>query len=135
MSTKIKGNYNDNLRCSLQHVDSKEEIYTDAPKDNNGRGESFSPTDLLAAGLGSCMITIIAIRANARKINIGNPTFHVEKHMKSNPREIERLSVDISFTETISMKDREYLEGEAKKCPVALSLNPNIKQEINFKYG
>ena len=135
MPTKILGKYNDNLRCLLEHEGSGQELITDAPKDNNGKGESYSPTDLLAAGLGSCMLTIIAIRARKRKIEIGQPTFRVLKTMKSSPREISLLEVEITFNLDMNDEDKNYLEHEARNCPVALSLNKDIQQEIKFVYA
>ena len=134
MATEIKGQYKDNYRCSLTHTQSSTNINTDAPKDNNGKGENFSPTDLLAAGLGSCMVTIIAIRAKTNNISIGKPTFHIRKHMQSSPRKIKRLEVEIVFSEKLSQENRDYLEQEAKQCPVALSISETIEQVISFKY-
>ena len=134
MGVKIKGQYENNFSCSLIH-DSGEKIYTDAPKDNNGNGKAFSPTDLVAAALASCIMTIIAIRANAKKISIGQPTFTIEKIMKTSPRMIQEIKIEFTFSVPLTNNDKEYLEREAKKCPVALSLNPEINQKVEFKYG
>jgi putative redox protein len=134
MGVKIKGKYENNFSCSLVH-DSGEEVYTDAPKDNNGNGQAFSPTDLVAAALASCMMTIIAIRANGKNISIGKPTFSVEKIMKTSPRMIQEIKIEISFSVPLTYNDQTYLESEARKCPVALSLNPEINQNVEFKYG
>ena len=134
MGVKIKGQYESNFSCSLVH-ESGEKVYTDAPKDNNGNGQAFSPTDLVAAALASCMMTIIAIRANSKNISIGQPTFLIEKIMKASPRMIQEIKIEFTFSVPLTINDKEYLEREAKKCPVALSLNPEINQKVEFKYG
>lgn len=133
MST-INGSYLGNLRCELDHP-SGSQINTDAPKDNRGEGKFFSPTDLLASALGSCMLTIIGIRARDKQIEIGKPDFEIEKIMSSNPRKVSKIVVNIRFKEEIREADRSYLETEAKACPVALSINPSIEQEIIFEYA
>ena len=135
MSTPtINGKYMGELRCDIKHNNSGQHITTDAPKDNNGKGEAFSPTDLVAAALGTCMITIIGIRAKSKGLDIGKPEFSIYKHMQSYPRKIDHLTVEIIFKVKIEPDDRNYLENEAKKCPVALSLNDSIEQDIRFKY-
>lgn len=131
---KYKGTYQDNLRCKLEHLESGSIINTDAPKDNHGKGEMFSPTDLLASALGSCMVTIIAIRANAKKINLGAVDFDIEKVMQSSPRKISEIKLTIKMNKTLTLKDREYLEKEGLNCPVALSLHPELKQQVSFEY-
>lgn len=135
MATEIKGNYCGKLRCKLEHKGSGSIIYTDAPIDNHGKGENFSPTDLVAAGLGSCMLTIIGIRAQSKSIEIGTPFFTVKKSMRSNPRAINKLEVEICFDVAIEKGNRDYLEKEAKNCPVALSLSKELVQEVSFKYA
>lgn len=132
--TRIQGKYNGNLRCELSHP-SDSIIKTDAPKDNRGEGKFFSPTDLLAASLGSCIITIIGIRARDKGIEIGEPRFEVIKKMSSNPRKVAILEVNITFDVEIATEDRTYLEEEGKNCPVALSLSENIEQRIRFSYS
>ena len=132
--TQINGKYNGNLRCELSHP-SNSIIRTDAPKDNQGEGMFFSPSDLLAASLVSCMITIIGIRARDKEIEIGEPEFSVIKKMASNPRKMARLEVKIRFQVEINAKDREYLEYEGKNCPVALSLSDSIDQRVSFEYA
>ena len=134
MSVKIKGKFVGDLRCTLEHAPSSNSINTDAPIDNQGKGETFSPTDLMAAALGSCMLTIIAIRAKTKKIEIKRPTFFIEKHMNAAPRKISLIQVTIELNKEIAEIDREYLEQEARKCPVALSLNKDLTQEVTFKY-
>ena len=130
----IDGKYVGELRCMLTHNNSGQQITTDAPLDNNGRGETFSPTDLVAAALGSCMLTIIGIRAKSKNINIGEPKISILKIMQSSPRKIDVIKIEISFNSQINLNYRKYLEDEAKKCPVALSLNDSIQQDISFKY-
>jgi uncharacterized OsmC-like protein len=132
--TFISGIYQGQLRCQLLHEQSKSEIVTDAPTDNHGKGEAFSPTDLLAAALGSCLITVMAIRARTKKVDIGKPTFSIRKVMRPQPRKISRIEIDIKLPGTIKEEDRNYLESQALKCPVALSLDPAIEQRINFEY-
>lgn len=132
--TFIKGQYQGNLRCELSHP-SDTIIQTDAPKDNRGEGKYFSPTDLLAASLVSCMLTILAIRARDRSIEIGKPKFEVEKIMGSNPRRISGLKIKINFFVEVSLNDRSYLENEARNCPVALSISDSIDQQISFEYA
>lgn len=133
-SPTINGNYAGELRCRLTHNNSGQQITTDAPKDNNGKGEAFSPTDLVAAALGTCMLTIIGIRAKSRKIEIGEPSISILKIMQSSPRKIDVVKVEITFDTELELSDRNYIEEEAKKCPVALSLNDSIKQELSFIY-
>ncbi|MEQ8625584.1 MAG: OsmC family protein [Vicingaceae bacterium] len=130
----IIGGYEGELRCKLTHKNSSQQITTDAPKDNNGKGEAFSPTDLVAAALGSCMLTIIGIRANSRKLDIGEPRISILKSMQASPRKIDAIKIEIEFDVQLELDDRKFLESEARKCPVALSLSESIKQEINFKY-
>jgi uncharacterized OsmC-like protein len=131
---RIQGKYLDNLRCEMEHPSSTV-ILTDAPKDNRGEGKFYSPTDLVAAALGSCMLTIIGIRARDKGIRIGKPEFEIIKHMRSNPRRIGKLVVNIRFQEAIEQADRDYLEKEAKNCPVALSISESIQQVITFQYA
>lgn len=131
---RIKGKYLDDLRCEMEHPSSTT-ILTDAPKDNRGEGKFYSPTDLVAAALGSCMLTIIGIRARDKGINIGKPSFEIAKHMQSDPRKISKIEVDIRFNVSINKADREYLENEARNCPVALSLSESTRQEISFQYA
>lgn len=131
--TTINGQYKGDLRCFIKH-ESSSIIETDAPKDNQGKGELFSPTDLLAASLASCMVTIIAIRAKNKTIEIGIPTFHVIKTMNSIPRKVKQLKIEIHLPSTLKSTDRNYLESEAKNCPVALSLSKDLEQVVSFIY-
>lgn len=133
MGVKIKGKYAGELRYILTHQ-TGEKIQTDAPLDNHGKGEAFSPTDLVAAALGSCMLTIIAIRAETKSIKIGNPSFSVLKEMNTTPRRIKEIQVEISLPKELNNAEKNYLETEARKCPVALSINSKIEQNITFTY-
>jgi uncharacterized OsmC-like protein len=134
MATIINGNYLGELRCNMIHEESESQIMTDAPKDNKGKGERFSPTDLLAAALGSCMVTILAIRANSKNIDLGLPEFKSVKNMQANPRRIKQIDLTINLNKNISKEDRSYLENEAINCPVALSLSSKVIQNITFNY-
>lgn len=132
--TTILGEYKGNLRTELTHKSSNTKLITDAPSDNQGKGESFSPTDLLAAALGSCMVTIMGIRANSKSITLKPFHFQINKIMNSNPRKVGVVEVEIICSKEISIKDRTYLEKEAKECPVALSLSNELEQKVTFSY-
>ena len=131
---EILGFYEGDKHCTLTHGPSKTNIHTDAPVDHEGRGESFSPTDLLAAAYGSCLMTVMAIYADKKKLDLGGASFKVVKNMTSAPRQVESLEVEISLPESLTLIDREILEKIALTCPVKLSLNPTIKLPINFNY-
>lgn len=131
----ISGKYLDNLRTTMVHEQSKISIETDAPIDNNGLGSRFSPTDLVAAALGSCMITILGIRARTKKIELGKIDFSINKIMTSNPRRISKIEINLNFENDFDQEIKTYLENEALSCPVALSLSENIVQDISFSYN
>jgi len=127
--------YQGELRTKATHLQSGNFFITDAPTDNNGRGEYFSPTDLVAAALGSCMLTIMGIEANKLGIDITGTSAKVTKKMGINPRRIVALDVEINITNPkIIENNKMLLENAARNCPVAKSINPNIEQNINFKY-
>jgi uncharacterized OsmC-like protein len=132
--TSILGEYQGNLRTSLTHKSSNSQLITDAPLDNHGKGEFFSPTDLLAAALGSCMVTIMGIRANTKNISLEPFQFQIKKIMQSNPRKVGRVEIEIICSKDILLEDRAYLEKEARECPVALSLSKDLEQRITFSY-
>jgi uncharacterized OsmC-like protein len=134
MATIIKGEYEGELRNKIIHQGSNTILFTDAPLDNQGKGESFSPTDLLAGALASCMATIIAIKAKTKSIQIGKPKYTAIKNMGINPRKIDNIQIEIQFFIDLKQKEKDFLEFEAKNCPVALSLSSNLRQEVNFKY-
>lgn len=123
------------LRCRAQHGPSKVELVTDAPVDNKGRGESFSPSDLVATGLGVCMSTIMGIAAEAHQVAIEGMTVRVEKHMTTTPpRKIAKIVVAFGMPKGIAKDKRPVLEKAAHSCPVALSIHPEIVQEVSFQY-
>ena len=126
--------YKNNLRTEAEHIASAQKIITDAPIDNNGKGEAFSPTDLVATALGSCMITIMAIAAEKNGIDISGTNASVKKEMSSNPRRISEIIVDINMGKNIDKKDRNRLEKAALACPVHKSLHPDMAKKIQFHY-
>ena len=130
----IKSSYLGNLRTSSTHLQSGKNILTDAPVDNNGKGEAFSPTDLVASALGSCMVTIMGIVAENNGHKLDGLDWEVTKVMQSNPRKIAEIIVDFQWEDPISDPVLiQKLKNAAKTCPVALSLDSEIKQTINFK--
>ncbi|MBC6611160.1 OsmC family protein [Hymenobacter sp. BT507] len=133
MST-ASARYTGQLRTEATHNASGNTIITDAPVDNHGRGEAFSPTDLVAASLGACMMTIMGIVAERHQLNLTSVTYEVTKHMASEPRRIRQIDVQFHLPASLPEKERALLERAAHTCPVALSLNPEIKQEVSFLY-
>ena len=127
--------YQNNLRTEAEHIASGEKIITDAPVDNNGKGEAFSPTDLVATALGSCMITIMAISAKKYDIDVTGTNASVKKIMGSDPRRISEISIDINMNKNIEEKDRKRLERAALACPVHKSLHPDLEKKIRFIYS
>lgn len=134
MST-ISTVYSGQLRTTATHTASGNAIITDAPLDNNGRGEAFSPTDLVCAALGSCMTTIMGIVANRHGLNIDGTQITITKIMAANPRRIAEVILHFTLPANgFSEKDKALLENAARTCPVALSLHPDIKQTVTFQY-
>jgi putative redox protein len=133
---EIKISYEGNLRCKAVHGPSGQKILTDAPVDNMGKGEYFSPTDLLATGLGSCMLTIMGIAANKNKIDIGGSTATVIKEMTDTPsRRIGTLCVTINVPKALTAEQKTILEDAAKSCPVHKSLSHTINIPLEFICG
>ncbi len=124
----------DNLRTEMTHLASQSIIETDAPIDNHGKGEKFSPTDLVSSALASCMLTIMGIAANTHKINIIGATAEIVKIMESNPRRIGEIKIDIFMPKEnkYSVKEKSILERAALACPVHHSLHPDLKKTISF---
>jgi len=123
------------LRTEAIHVRSSNKIITDAPTDNHGKGEAFSPTDLLATSLVSCMITVMGIVAEKREITLGKVQGSVEKIMSSGPRRVSELNVQLTFSEyDLSEAERKILEDTALNCPVAKSTHPDITVNLKFTY-
>ena len=127
--------YKNNLRTEAQHIASGQKIITDAPLDNNGKGEAFSPTDLVATALASCMITIMAIAAEKNGINLLETSASVKKIMGTNPRTISDVIIEITMSKDLDLKDRKRLEKAALACPVHKSLHPDMNKEITFSYS
>jgi uncharacterized OsmC-like protein len=132
MTSKIT--YLGNLRTVSKHILSGTEILSDAPLDNNGKGEAFSPTDLVANAAGSCMMTIIAIKARDLNINIEGSTVEVTKIMQAEPRKIARIEIIINMAISVDNKTKTILERTAMNCPVLLSLNPDIEKDITIHW-
>lgn len=127
--------YLGNLRNEITHSESQIKIITDAPKDNNGNGASFSPTDLTAVSLGSCMLTIMGINAASKGIKFTQAEAIVQKHMAADPRRISAIEVNLKIKdEQYSSREKAVLERSAITCPVALSLHPEIEQRVTFEY-
>jgi putative redox protein len=127
--------YNGALRSTCTHLQSGQSIITDAPTDNNGRGEAFSPTDLTATSLATCMITVMGIKARANEWNIDGAELEVTKVMASEPRRISEIHIKVIMpTGDFDDKSIKILENTARTCPVALSLHPDIKQLISFEW-
>ncbi len=123
------------LRTESVHRKSGEHITTDAPTDNNGKGAFFSPTDMVANSLGTCMITLMGIHADKNDIQLGSIAANIKKEMASNPRRIGKIVVDLSIEDlNYSAREKEILENAARTCPVAKSIHPDIKQEVTFEF-
>lgn len=127
--------YLGDLRCEVRHEPSGTVITTDAPVDNEGRGESFSPTDLAATSLGACMLTIMGIAARKQGIDLGETTVRVVKEMTSQPpRRIAKLTVVFTIPLPATHEKRALLENAARNCPVHLSLHPEVEQDMRFDW-
>ncbi len=123
------------LRTESVHLQSGEKIITDAPVDNMGKGEAFSPTDLLATSLGNCMVTVMGIAANTHNLNIDGTTCSITKIMAQNPRRVSEIEAIIKFPANgYSEKEKKILEHAALTCPVYLSLHPDLKKTISFSW-
>ena len=128
--------YQGGLRCSAIHQPSGNVIRTDAPLDNNGRGEAFSPTDLVATALGACMATVMGIVAERKGISLEGLEIQVRKHMSEDaPRRIARLELDIRMPLASSHPERKLLESAARGCPVHHSLHPDIMVDFNWTWA
>ncbi len=132
MTSKVT--YTGNLRTQSVHLQSGSEIITDAPIDNNGKGEAFSPTDMVANSLATCMFTIMGIKANSMDINFDGSTASVTKIMQSDPRMISKIIVDFQMNIKTDEKTKTILERAALTCPVYLSLHPDIQKEVTFNW-
>lgn len=127
--------YTGELRTTAVHLKSGKQIITDAPVDNNGKGEAFSPTDLLTTSLGCCMLTVMGIVAKRHNLEIDGTKVEIVKVMAESPRRVLEIHVDMHFPKnTYSEKEKELLEHTALACPVAKSLHPDIKQKTHFHF-
>lgn len=123
------------LRTEATHVKSGVKLISDAPPDNQGKGESFSPTDLLATSLGSCMATIMGIASRTQQIDIDGTKIRITKVMASNPRRVSEIHVEFDMPQrNYPEKIKKILDHAARTCPVALSLHPDIRQVVTFNY-
>ncbi|OOG78516.1 OsmC family protein [Algoriphagus sp. A40] len=131
----IKSSYLGNLRTHSEHLQSGTKILTDAPVDNNGKGEAFSPTDLVSSALGSCMVTIMGIVAEREGVSLEGLSWEVTKVMQASPRKIQEIVVDFNWEKPRGDSALiQKLKNAARTCPVALSLDPAIQQTINFNF-
>ena len=135
MSHSIENKYVGELRTESTHLKSSNVIITDAPTDNNGKGNAFSPTDLVASALCSCMTTVMGICANKNQFDLPNSTAHITKVMSSHPRRISKIILEINFdSNNLSDQNIEKLIAVAKGCPVAQSLSSDLVQEVRFNF-
>ena len=132
MTSKIT--YLGDLRTTSTHLQSGTEILSDAPTDNNGKGEAFSPTDLVANATGSCMMTIMAIKARDLNVDLIGTTVEVTKIMQAEPRKISRIEIIMNMSIAVDEKTKTILERTAMNCPVLLSLNPDIEKDITINW-
>ena len=135
MSHSIENKYIGDLRTESTHLKSSSLIITDAPSDNNGKGNAFSPTDLVASALCSCMTTVMGICADKNNFQLPDSTANVTKLMSSNPRRISKIIIEINFeTNNLSDQQTEKLISVAKGCPVAQSLSKDLIQEVIYNF-
>lgn len=122
------------LRTSSTHLQSGTQILSDAPTDNHGKGEAFSPTDLVANSLGTCMISIMAIKSKDLNVDLVGSTVEITKVMQAEPRKIARIIAVLHMSVAADDKTRTILERAAMTCPVFLSLHPDIEKEVTFNW-
>jgi len=135
MSVHLEVRYEGDLHCSAVHGPSSSRLATDAPVDNQGRGETFSPTDLVATSIGACMLTVMGIYARPRGISLEGARASVDKEMTTTgTRRIDRLAVRVQLPAALDDKTRSALEQVAKLCPVAASLHPDVRVDLTFAY-
>ena len=126
--------YQGNLRTTATHLDSNSVINTDAPKDNHGLGEAFSPTDMVCSALASCILTIMAIAVEKNGININGTNAIVKKTMGNSPRRISKIDIELTFPMDYDSKTKTILERAALNCPVHHTLSNEVEKNINFIY-
>ena len=132
MTSKVT--YLGDLRTSCEHLLSGNSFVTDAPLDNHGLGQAFSPTDTIATGLASCMFSVMGIKARSLEVDLVDSTAEVTKFMEADPRRIVRIDVKFNLPKNISEKNRKILENTARTCPVHYSLHPDIVRNISFHW-
>jgi uncharacterized OsmC-like protein len=132
MTSKVT--YLGDLRTSSIHIASGSEIISDAPVDNNGRGEAFSPTDTVANAMASCMLTVMGIKARDMEVDMKGTVAEVTKIMQASPRKISGIKVVLNMKSNANEKARTILERTALTCPVYLSLHPDIEKDITFNW-
>jgi uncharacterized OsmC-like protein len=132
MTSKVT--YLGNLRTSSIHLQSGSEIISDAPLDNNGKGEAFSPTDTVANALASCMMTVMGIKADSLDVNLSGAVAEVTKVMNADPRRIGIIEVVFKMPANVDQKNKTILEKTAMTCPVFLSLHPEVEKNISFDW-
>ncbi len=132
MTSKVT--YIGDFRCESEHLQSGTLIVTDAPTDNHGKGEAFSPTDLCATSLAQCMLTTIAILGKDKGISIENSYCEVQKNMNPYPRKIAEIVCNLQIIGDFSQDQKNFIEHTALNCPVALSLHADLKKSITFTY-
>jgi uncharacterized OsmC-like protein len=133
MTSKVT--YLGNLRTECVHLKSGNSFITDAPLDNNGKGEAFSPTDTVATGLASCMLTVMGIKARDLEVDLTGSYAEVSKIMASNPRRISKIGVVLHMSTSPDEKIKTKLEQTAKTCPVLYSLHPDIEKDVTFVWA
>lgn len=131
---KMTAHYQGEKHCEILHEPSSSIIGTDAPRDNNGRGELFSPTDLIGAAMGSCMLTVMAIAAEKEGVSIKGSRVNIEKEMVQNPRRIAKLNIALHLPQNVPHDYRKKLEQVGLTCPVKLSLHPDMQIPVIFHY-
>jgi putative redox protein len=130
----MRTTYTGNLRTEATHLSSGNVIITDAPVDNQGLGQAFSPTDLLCASLASCALTIMGIAARTHNINMDGTQLRITKVMGSNPRRVAEIILEFDMVTNYPEKEQKILEHAAKTCPVMLSLGTDVVKEMRFNY-
>lgn len=135
MAVEIRGSYQGNLKIEVEHGPSGTRLVTAAPVDNQGDGSSFSPTDLAASALGTCMLTLIGITAQRHpEVDLSGLSFRLEKHMASDPRRLGRLPLVITMPAGLTAPVRKKFERAALTCPVHRSLHPDVEIPVEFVY-
>ena len=130
---RIEASYDGNFRCTATHGPSGKQLITDAPVDNKGKGESFSPTDLLATSMLTCIMTIVAIRADSKGIDVSSMSGSVEKTMAANPRRVAKLEVVVNLPSDMTIEDRSWLITEGCNCPVCVSVSETMEVDVTFQ--